>query len=38
MKKFETPVVELVKFNVMDVVTTSGEEPVNPACPMELPE
>ena len=25
MKKFETPVVELVKFEVMDVVTTSGE-------------
>lgn len=24
MKKFETPVVELVKFNVMDVVSTSA--------------
>lgn len=24
MKKFETPVVELVEFSVMDVVTTSG--------------
>ena len=37
MKKFETPVVELVKFSVMDVVTTSGE--VDP-CPEDygLPE
>ena len=26
MKKFETPVVELVKFEVMDVVTTSGTD------------
>lgn len=27
MKKFETPVVELVKFSVMDVVTTSDPNP-----------
>ena len=24
MKKFETPVIEIAKFNVADVITTSG--------------
>lgn len=24
MKKFETPVIEVAKFNVADVITTSG--------------
>ncbi len=36
MKKFETPVVELVKFEVMDVVTTSGDSG-NITDPDELP-
>lgn len=26
MKKFETPVIEVAKFNVADVITTSGGE------------
>lgn len=35
--KFETPVIEVVKFDVTDVITTSGEW-VNPLCPNELNE
>ena len=27
MKTFETPFVEVIKFNVVDVITTSEEEP-----------
>lgn len=33
MKKFETPVLEIEKLEIADVITTSGEE-----CPNELPE
>lgn len=37
MKKFETPIVEVEKFEVADVITVSGYTP--PAhCPDELPE
>lgn len=37
--KFETPVVEVVKFDVADIITTSNTEtPVNPLCPNEIPE
>lgn len=32
--KFETPYVEIKKFDVKDILTTSGEtEPPVPACP-----
>lgn len=34
MKAFETPVVDVKKFDVVDVLTTSGEtEPSSSACP-----
>ena len=29
MKKFETPILEVEKFEIMDVITTSGEQ-----CPL----
>jgi len=35
--KFETPVIEVVKFDVTDVITTSGGT-VNPLCPNEIQE
>lgn len=31
MKLFELPVIEVLKFEIEDVVTASGEEPVIPA-------
>ena len=35
MKKFETPEIELVKFEAMDVVTTSDEEVFEEPSPEE---
>ena len=35
MKTFETPYVEVKKFDVMDVLTTSGNE--QPECETEMP-
>lgn len=32
MKKFQNPEIEVVKFDIMDVITTS----TNPDCPNEL--
>lgn len=36
MKTFETPFVDVKKFDLKDVLTTSGggDEPVTPACPL----
>ena len=31
MKKFETPELEILKFTVMDVITTSVTEPESPS-------
>lgn len=36
MKKFETPVIEISKFSIADVLTTSNDE--NPNCPNETDE
>ncbi len=35
MKKFETPVVEIEKFQLLDVITTSGCEEYDPDCPVD---
>ena len=36
MKMFERPEIEIEKFQMADVITTSGDEG-NPGCPDELP-
>lgn len=30
MKKFETPIIEIEKFELLDVIATSAEEPTDP--------
>ena len=32
MKKFETPILEVEKFEIMDVITTSGETECDSYC------
>ena len=38
MKKFETPVVEVMAFSVEDVITTSGGSTEQPTVEYQLPE
>ena len=37
MKKFETPAVEIEKFDLADVITTSGTECENQTCENQTP-
>lgn len=37
MKTFETPFVDVKKFDVMDVLTTSSEPIEQPECETEMP-
>ena len=34
MKKFETPVIEIEKFELLDVIATSADEPTDPTLPV----
>ena len=38
MKKFETPVIEIAKFDVADVITASGDNGGGNNCPTVLPD
>lgn len=38
MKMFETPVVEVIKLQVMDVITTSTIAPTENLCPDDMGE
>lgn len=38
MKKFETPIAEIEKFDIADVITVSTGNEQDPACPNELPD
>lgn len=38
MKLFETPIVEVIKLQVMDVIATSSEEPTVNPCPDDMGE